>query len=360
MSLALEQTILGGLATSGLIYVYLPLSGETGEVVTSGISEELLLASVKYGPFELPRRYTSGSGECCEGRYACCFSPAGFALTLDKLLRDAGVEVRFETAVIGARCDGGNRLVEAELFCGAEKDTLSAECFIDASGGAFLLRMAGAEVFPERNIATPWIIEFDGSKPADPHYPIGEGVLIRDLVDVRPCDRFEQALSADGIVDFTARQYAKIREYFDAMPPEEGKRHYPLHLPAMPQLRKIARIDGMSLIGDGDVGAYREDSVGVAADWRKIAPSWETPYGALVPRRIRGALAAGRCIAAAGEAWEIFRVIPAAAMTGEAAGVAAAMSCERGVDPSALPVADLQERLRRGRGIMHISEAKRI
>ena len=53
-------------------------------------------------------------------------------------------------------------------------------------------------------------------------------------------------------------------------------------------------------------------------------------------------------------------MIPAAAMTGEAAGTAAAMSCERGIDPSALPVSDLQERLRRGRVIVHISEAKKV
>ncbi|MBR7121540.1 MAG: FAD-dependent oxidoreductase, partial [Lentisphaeria bacterium] len=135
---------------------------------------------------------------------------------------------------------------------------------------------------------------------------------------------------------------------------------YPVHLPAMPQLRKIARIDGMSLIGSGEAGVYREDSVGVAADWRKLAESWETPYGALVPKSIRGALAAGRCISSAGEAWEIFRVIPAAAMTGEAAGVAASICCERNLDPAELPVNDLQQELLANGVILHIADGRDI
>jgi NADPH-dependent 2,4-dienoyl-CoA reductase/sulfur reductase-like enzyme len=37
-----KQTIIGGLATSGLIFVYLPLCDGNGRQVTFGISEELL------------------------------------------------------------------------------------------------------------------------------------------------------------------------------------------------------------------------------------------------------------------------------------------------------------------------------
>ena len=136
------------------------------------------------------------------------------------------------------------------------------------------------------------------------------------------------------------------------------KKCYPLHLPGMVQLRKIARIAGMAEIRDGFAGVAVADSVGVAADWRQMAPSWETPYGALLPEKVRGALAAGRCINASGEAWEIFRVIPAAAMTGEAAGTAAALACEQGIDPVDLPVRELQNKLVENGGILHIANAQ--
>ena len=40
----------GGLATGGLIYIYLPLCDGNGRQVTFGIAEELLRRSMKYGP----------------------------------------------------------------------------------------------------------------------------------------------------------------------------------------------------------------------------------------------------------------------------------------------------------------------
>ena len=51
----LEKTIFpGGLATTGCILHYLPLSDCRGNQVTFGISEELLHASLKYGPGDVP------------------------------------------------------------------------------------------------------------------------------------------------------------------------------------------------------------------------------------------------------------------------------------------------------------------
>ena len=51
----IEKTILlGGLATSGLVYIYLPLCDGNGHQVSFGITEELLRRSCQYGPGEIP------------------------------------------------------------------------------------------------------------------------------------------------------------------------------------------------------------------------------------------------------------------------------------------------------------------
>ena len=51
----IEKTVYcGGLATAGLVYVYLPLCDGNGRQVTFGIAEELLHCSIKYGPGEVP------------------------------------------------------------------------------------------------------------------------------------------------------------------------------------------------------------------------------------------------------------------------------------------------------------------
>ena len=50
----------GGLATGGLIYIYLPLCDGNGRQVTFGIAEELLRRSMKYGPGDVPSAWRLG------------------------------------------------------------------------------------------------------------------------------------------------------------------------------------------------------------------------------------------------------------------------------------------------------------
>jgi flavin-dependent dehydrogenase len=101
-----EKTILlGGLATSGLVYIYLPLCDGMGHHVTRGISEELLKLSLKYGPGEIPDwRNACSAPE--SGRYICRFSPASFMLSLEELLLEENVDLWYDTLVCGAEMNG--------------------------------------------------------------------------------------------------------------------------------------------------------------------------------------------------------------------------------------------------------------
>ena len=56
-------------------------------------------------------------------------------------------------------------------------------------------------------------------------------------------------------------------------------------------------------------------------------------------------VAAGCCTASRGDAWEITRVIPIAAMTGEVAGLSGAMALDKNTTPAELPYADLSKKL---------------
>ena len=354
-----KQCVPGGLATSGLIYVYLPISDNRDVKIAGGLPEELLKQCQEYGPFTIEEKWSGipdGDSGAHSNRYCCCFSPAGYGLTLEKMLRESGTEVRLETTVTQAYCNGKKRLKEIELFCGAERENISAECFIDATGGAFLLRMAGEKVFPETNYSTPWFMETN--KHSRSAYHLTGDLHIQPIPVPAKDGQMAQVLSADELQEFIRRQYREIRRYYDTMSAKERKVCYPVHLPGMPQLRKIARISAMAEIKAGEAGKFCADSVGIAADWRQTATAWETPYGALVPQTIRGALAAGRCINSSGDAWEVFRVIPAAAMTGEAAGIAAAMAAEQKLDPQDIPIADLQRELRKNGVIIHINDVE--
>lgn len=71
------------------------------------------------------------------------------------------------------------------------------------------------------------------------------------------------------------------------------------------------------------------------------------PYGCLVPQKIDGLLLAGRCISGTHMAHANFRAMPICANMGQAAGVAAAMCVEQDVQPRALEVEQLQQRMRK-------------
>ena len=97
----------------------------------------------------------------------------------------------------------------------------------------------------------------------------------------------------------------------------------------------------------GMEGRSFEDSVGIFGDWRCPGKLWQIPYRSLLPENLNGVIAAGRCISAVGDAWEATRVIPIAAMTGEVAGTAAAMSVARNATPHDLPYAELANELKK-------------
>ena len=143
-----KQTLIGGLATSGLIYVYLPLCDGNGRQVTFGIAEELLRYSLKYGPFDLSERWggTPGAGF---DRFMCHFAPAGLTIAMDGALREAGVDLWLETLVCAVdSCDGKVTAIEVENVSG--RGRIGATCLVDATGDAGIVRRAGGEFVHHR------------------------------------------------------------------------------------------------------------------------------------------------------------------------------------------------------------------
>ncbi len=70
---------------------------------------------------------------------------------------------------------------------------------------------------------------------------------------------------------------------------------------------------------------------------------YSIPYRSLLPAGVDGLLLAGRNISGTHLAHSNYRVMPMCVAMGEAAGVAAALAAQRGVDPKAVPAADIQK-----------------
>lgn len=95
--------MLGGLATAGLVTVFLPLCDGKGTQHIFGIGEELLRLSIKYGHED---RYPDAwlDAEDVEKRkkqrFLVQFNPQLFAVAAEQLLLDNGVKILYGTKVL--------------------------------------------------------------------------------------------------------------------------------------------------------------------------------------------------------------------------------------------------------------------
>ena len=126
----------------------------------------------------------------------------------------------------------------------------------------------------------------------------------------------------------------------------------PTMIATIPQIRMTRRIVGDYDVDTSDDKVYFEDSIGMTGNWKKRGPVYEIPFRSIRSKNIKNLLAAGRCISATDPMWDVTRVIPVCAVTGEAAGVAASMTS----DFHSIDITALQGELRRGGVKLHTDE----
>jgi hypothetical protein len=128
-------------------------------------------------------------------------------------------------------------------------------------------------------------------------------------------------------------------------------------------IRETRRVKGEVMVSEDDILECRDfaDAIGVQG-WpveahvagdvkfvfaRKARGYNQLPYRMIVPLGIENLLVAGRCASMTHEGQSSARVTGPCFVMGQAAGSAAALALQAGVSPRRLPVAQLQERLRR-------------
>jgi FAD dependent oxidoreductase len=88
-----------------------------------------------------------------------------------------------------------------------------------------------------------------------------------------------------------------------------------------------------------------DDEIGVSTSLSPKFANVSVPYGALVPAGLDGVLAAGRHVACDPSSHSFLREIPQCWMTGQAAGIAAALAAETGFQPREVNVRAVQRAL---------------
>ncbi len=360
-TLLLEKTVFpGGLATSGIVLVYLPLCDGRGKQISFGIAEEFLRASNQYGPEDIPEDWQRAEPDG-KSRLMAYFSPASFVLALDELLQEAGVDLWYDSCLIDCHCQN-RRISAVEVFNKSGKHTISADIFIDASGDADLAFMAGNPCHCASNAMVSWIIEHREAENSSA-FTFGKQVSTRIMASPINNEDTEKGINGKMVSEFLLegrRRYRHelIADYAEGR--ETRRSRYPLVLPSMVPLRHTRCIEGDFMLESEMSERDFPDSIGLVPEWRCVGPSWAIPYGSLLPSGLDNVLAAGRCISARDDAWEITRVIPAAALTGEVAGTAAALALQKKLMPRALPYEELARELRKKASfILHFAELQK-
>jgi hypothetical protein len=358
-TLIIEKSVmLGGLATLGFIILYEPLCDGKGRKIIGGIAEELLHESIRYGHNTLPEEWAKGGdSQNTEQRYETRFNPNGFVLALDEVVRREGIDVLFDTLFCRpVMRDGACEGVVVETKGG--RLGFKGRVIVDTTGDAEVLLKAGARCAEGDNWLTfcAYFTTLEDARKAVMEEDISHAVRYRHWGANRLGKR-----APEGSRKYPGRDARDISEFImdgrrlvlSELSSADAKETSLVALPGMAQLRTVRRIDGSFVLKENDAFKHFDDSVGSICNFDKPGPVYEIPYRTLIADGVSNIITAGRSIAAEGEAWEITRVIPPCALTGQAAGTAAALAIEQSCTLADVPIKLLQERLEAAGVMIH-------
>lgn len=348
-----KSCMLGGLATMGMIYFYLPICDGKGTQVGFGLAEKLMHASVKYGPQSFD--FANWKNDIKNLRYRSIFSPAAFILAMEELLLQKGVEIWYDSTFCGIE---KNSVSGSELIIRNKggNGQFSANVVIDATGDAEVARECGCDFVQGENTLAFWSVENDEDNHDELWSRFGQTKLKGMINGKISTEQLPyHALDPRGVSDYIIESRNWAREVYSASGIDCSRR-FPVLIPSMADFRIAARIKGKSTILHNTHNTRYEDSVGMAADWGSVGTVQEIPYSAMLPEKGDNIIVAGRCISAENYSWELIRSIPAVAVSGEAAGVAAALSVQQKTPCSELDHKVLQNALYARGCKMHLSD----
>lgn len=328
-----REFLLGGLATLGLVTIYLPLCDGRGHQVSFGIAEELFRLSICHGAeANYPKAWLDGGSEKekAEGqRFEVRYNAHLLALEAEKLLLQNGVKILYGTTVCAAhKTEDKIDALVVENKSGRYALGVSGSV-VDCTGDADICKLSGAKTvtFSQGNVLAAW------------HYFIKNGAPelrmlgFSDVPDKQKTGNEQKPLIAHR---FTGLDGMELSEMTQAAHEQmlanilESKKKYPAYvpitLPTIPQIRMTRRIAGVRTMDDTEMFKEFPDAVGMFSDWRKRGPVYKLPFGTLYGREVKNLICAGRNISVTDAMWDITRVIPVCAVSGEAAGRAAAMT----------------------------------
>ena len=349
--------MLGGLGTAGLVTIYLPLCDGEGRQVSFGIAEELFRLSISLGAEDrYPANWLDSDDPAGRARpnkrFEVQYNAQLFAILAEQLLAKEGVEILYGTYAVATHKEG-DKIDAVMVENKTGRYAISVGSVVDATGDCDIAKFADAPtaLFQQGNILAGWY-----------YYAGKDGFKLKsvgfcDIPDDQKTENYKDrnlapkrflGLDGEEISEIMQLSHnATLQDFLKKR--EEDPTLFPTTIATTPQIRMTRRIDGEYTMHSTEMHTYFEDSVGMVSDWRKRGPVYEVPFRTLYSAKVKNLITAGRCTSVTDSMWDIMRVIPCCAVTGEAAGTAAAMTD----DFTTLDVAQLQAKLASNGVVIH-------
>lgn len=352
-----KQYMLGGLGTAGLVTIYLPLCDGFGHQVSFGIAEELLKLSVKYGAeARYPENWLDGEGTRTEKdkRYMVQYNAQLFAILAEQLLIENGVDILYGSYVVDVETED-QKIKHLYVENKSGRTAYRISSVVDATGDCDIAHFASAptDTFKQGNVLAAWYYYADegGHKLQQ----LGASDIPDDEKtgnEKKPLvSRRFTGLDGKELSEMTVLSHKTTLEHW-LKKRESNPSAVISTIATTPQIRMTRKIVGEYTLTHTEEHTYFEDSIGMVSNWKKRGPIYEVPFRTLYSRQVKNLIAAGRCTSVNETLWDVMRVIPCCAVTGQAAGTAAAMTD----DFSTLDIAELQSKLKQNGVVLHEKE----
>ena len=359
-----KQFILGGLGTAGLVTVYLPLCDGYGRQVSFGIAEELLRLSVSMGAEDrYPHNWLDSDDKTKrtaeDKRFEVQYNPQLFAILAEQLLTESGVTILYGSYAVGVSKQE-DKIDAVIIENKSGRQAISAKTVVDATGDCDIAYLAKVptENFKQGNVLAAW------------YYSLGQKGYKLNMVGFAdiPDEQKNNANKIELLISkrFTGLDGKEISEMVklshsstlnDVIKNRKTDNTLvPTSIATIPQIRMTRRIVGEYTLHDTEMHKFFADSVGMVSDWRKRGPVYEVPFSTLFSKKIKNLIVAGRCTSVTDGMWDIMRVIPCCAVTGQAAGTAAAI-CD---DFTQIDIPEYQNILKQNGVVLHEEDLDKI
>lgn len=375
---------LGGAISNNLVYPFMPYWTKLK------VGDDDCKKYLSQGIFkEMKERHDRYVDDCKDHE----FNSEYFKIVLDDMTAEAGVDVLFHAVVYDVKTDN-RKITSVEITAKAQKISVEADFFIDATGDGELFYLAGCDyqlgresdslcqpmttcfrmsgvdldLFTEER---PRLQELYKEKQAkgeitNPRenilvfFGVGEDVLHFNstrVVMLDPTNPFDMSKAEviarkqiHELVGFLKENSAAFNEsalisVAVNIGVRESRKLKGVHILTSDELINCTRFEDSIALGNYDIDIHSPTGTGTSHRYFSDGEFYTIPYRSLLSKEYDNLLVSGRCISATHEAQASVRIMPICCCLGEAAGTAVAIAHNTNKNVQTVDIKALQKKL---------------